>query len=69
MILNTLDGRRVIKINAIDSRLKQAVDAESLGLKKSSRRLLKAAIRAERDLVRLKIVIALNATDGEDANG
>jgi hypothetical protein len=50
MKIRKLDGSSVIEINAIDSRLQQAVDAENSGYPELALQKLDEAIKAERDL-------------------
>jgi len=50
MLIRKLDGSSIIEINAIDSRLKMACDAESLGNTAVAEDMLTQAIQAERDL-------------------
>ena len=50
MKIRKLDGSSVIEINAIDSRVQQAVDAENSGYPQLALQKLDEAIKAERDL-------------------
>jgi hypothetical protein len=50
MQIRKIDGSSVIEINAIDSRLKQAVDAEDKGQMNEAHIMLQHALKAERDL-------------------
>jgi hypothetical protein len=50
MKIRKLDGSSVIEINAIDSRVQQAVDAENSGYPELALQKLDEAIKAERDL-------------------
>ena len=50
MKIRKLDGSSVIEINAIDSRLKMAVDAEAKGQMTKARTMLEHALKAERDI-------------------
>ena len=58
MQIRKLDGSSVIEINAIDSRLKMAVDAEAKGQMTKARTLLEHALKAERDLWVAKVAKA-----------
>jgi len=57
MQIRKLNGS-VIEINAIDSRLKMAVDAESLGNTAVAEDMLTQAIQAERDFWVIKVAKA-----------
>jgi hypothetical protein len=50
MKVRTLDGKKIIEINAVDSRLKEAVDAEANGYPQFALQKLDEAIQAERKL-------------------
>ena len=58
MQIRKLDGSSVIEINAIDSRLKMAVDAEAKGQMTKARTMLEHALKAERDLWVAKVAKA-----------
>jgi hypothetical protein len=46
----TIDGKRIVEINAIGSRLKEACAAESKGQMTKAGIMLERALKAERDL-------------------
>jgi len=50
MKVRTLDGKRIVEINAVDSRLKEAVDAEADGYPQFALQKLDEALQAEEDL-------------------
>jgi len=50
MEVRTLDGKHIVEINAVDSRLKEAVDAEADGYPQFALQKLDEAIQAEEDL-------------------
>jgi hypothetical protein len=58
MQIRKLDGSSVIEINAIDSRLKMAVDAEAKGQMTKARTMLEHALKAERDFWVAKVAKA-----------
>ena len=58
MQIRKLDGSSVIEINAIDSRLKMAVDAEANGYPQFALQKLDDALKAERDLWVAKVAKA-----------
>ena len=47
MRIRTLDGKKIIEINAVDSRLKEAVDAEANGYPQFALQKLDEAIQAD----------------------
>ena len=49
MLIQSIDGQRVVEINAIDSRLKMACVAEDNGDYTTAHRWFTAALQAERD--------------------
>ena len=54
MQIRSLDGQRVVEINAISSRLKMACDAENLGNTAVAEDMLDKAVDAEADLTYLE---------------
>jgi hypothetical protein len=50
MEVRTLDGKRIVEINAVDSRLKEACVAENTGYPQFALQKLDEALQAEEDL-------------------